>query len=181
MEAKCSFWERDANSKAARHGRGGHIPLQRIPPSFPPLILQQDQVLGDFLQIHGLAQTWLPDVALAAVGKVHHLIFTDSRACRGLQWLLLSIKLMVCFLWISAPAGSLILLKGAVNTITRLVLNSLLFSLLCLGVSFRRAVEIRLGCYHSCPQGYAGTCFIKNIFPRFIIAIKFSPLAKTWH
>jgi len=74
-------------------------------------ILWQDPSLPGFLQIHGAVQTWLPDVALAAVRKVHHLIFTDSRASRGLKWLLLFIKLMACFLWVSATAGSLILLR----------------------------------------------------------------------
>lgn len=74
-------------------------------------ILWQDMVLPGFLQIHSAVQTWFPDVALAAVRKVHPLIFTDSRASRELKWLLLFIKLMACFLWVSATAGSLILLR----------------------------------------------------------------------
>lgn len=95
-------------------GHCRHRPRWARPhPKDPTLgtFLQQDEVLVGFLQLHGMAQTWFPDVALTAVSEVHHLIFTDSRASRGLRWLLLFIKLMVCFLWISATAGSLILLR----------------------------------------------------------------------
>lgn len=46
---------------------------------------------------------------LLQLEEVHLLIFTDSRASRGLEWLLLFIKLMACFLWLPATAGSLIL------------------------------------------------------------------------
>lgn len=82
--------------------------------------------------------------------------------------------------WEPDPAqeGLLIQLPGCFCTVNSL---SLLFSLPCSGVSLRRAVEISSGCYHSCTEGCAGTWFIKNIFSRFIIAMKFSPLAKTWH
>lgn len=113
LEAKCSFWEHDANSKATRRGalqaqaKVGTSPSQGSHcGDFSPA----DEVLMGFPQIHGMAQAWFPDAALAAVRKVHRLIFTDSRASRGLRRLLLFIKLMVCFLWISATAGSLILL-----------------------------------------------------------------------
>lgn len=81
------------------------------------------QAVMGFLHTQGMAQTWLPDGALTAGGKVHHLIFTDCRASRGLKWLLLFIKLMVCFLWVFVQLGARSCLEGAVNTITSLVLH----------------------------------------------------------
>lgn len=66
---------------------------------------------------HGMAAPQPPCVQthfqteLLQLEEVHLLIFTDSRASRGLEWLLLFIKLMACFLWLPATAGSLILCR----------------------------------------------------------------------
>lgn len=119
-EELSSFWKQNVpfgnTMPTAKPPGVGHCRhRQRWAPPHPKdltvgTFLQQDEVLMGFPQIHGMAQAWFPDAALAAVRKVHRLIFTDSRASRGLRRLLLFIKLMVCFLWISATAGSLILL-----------------------------------------------------------------------
>lgn len=187
LEAKCSFREHDANSKATRRGA---LQAQAKVGTFP----SQGSHCGDFSPA-GWGFDGLPTDPWHGTGLVSRCSsgscekspspylyrlqsFQGTPAATSLHKINGVLFMDFSYSWEpdSAWKGLLIQLPGRFYTV-----KSLLFSLHCLGVSFRRAVEIRPGCYHSCTEGYAGTCFIKNIFSRFIIAIKFSPLAKTRH
>lgn len=69
LETKCSFWERFAKSNHTRHDS-----LEANTDTSPPH--GGDRPRQDAVLLPAL--TWFPDAALAAVSKVHHLIFTDS-------------------------------------------------------------------------------------------------------